>query len=290
MKIRRKFTFILAGAFIAAMLAMSCIAYWILYGNAHKEINERARLMLEAASAMRTYTTAHIKPLVATSSADGFHAETVPAFAAMSAFALMRETSPDYTYRETALNPTNLSDRPADWEQAIILHFRDYPAITEISATRSTPAGDSMYIAKPISVDKASCLECHSQPSAAPAALIKTYGSSNGFGWKLHEIVGAQIVAVPTSVSIERARSTFLLFIGLIFIVAVLTLIILDYTLRRLVVTPITSLNELCDSVSTGDFTREVPQIKGDDEISSLTRSFSRMRISLQKAMRMLER
>jgi hypothetical protein len=55
-------------------------------------------------------------------------------------------------------------------------------------------------------VSKASCLECHSTPDKAPPEMIKKYGNANGFGWKLDEIIGAQVVSVPMKVPIEMAN------------------------------------------------------------------------------------
>ena len=46
---------------------------------------------------------------------EAFPAESVPAFAAMRAFDLLRENHPDYTYREAALNPTNIARRGASF-------------------------------------------------------------------------------------------------------------------------------------------------------------------------------
>ena len=44
---------------------------------------------------------------------------------------------------------------------------------------------------------------------AAPASMIKKYGAHNGFGWKLNEVIGAQIVNVPMAIPIARADATF---------------------------------------------------------------------------------
>ena len=58
--------------------------------------------------------------------------------------------------------------------------------------------------------------------SAAPANLILTYGSANGFGWKLNEVIGAQIVSVPTTVAENIASHlyrTLLLYIAATFLV-----------------------------------------------------------------------
>ena len=289
MKLRTKFTLILAATFVVALLVTATISYRILYSNAQQEISERATLMLEAAKAMRTYTINHVKPLIPLSTNDEFHPETVPAFAAMRAFDLLREHHPDYTYREAALNPTNPGDRAVDWENDIISHFRNHEDSKEISGVRSTPSGEIMYIARPIQITQASCLDCHSTPERAPASLIKSYGSNNGFGWKMNEVVGAQVVAVPISVTLERARTTFLVFMGSLTAAAALAVLSLNYALRMMVVKPIAELSRLCDQVSKGDFSANDPDTSGDDEIASLAGSFIRMKISLQKAIRMLE-
>jgi protein-histidine pros-kinase len=299
MTIRTTFTLILSAAFVVAMTAMALISYSILSSNAKQEIRERSRLMMDAAMAMRSYTINNIKPLVSPTSGDAFHPETVPAFAAMRAFELLRKDHGDkkdgdhadyanYTYREAALNPTNQSDRAVDWEHDIISHFRNFPEEKEITGERATPSGDVTYIARPIQIKVASCLDCHSEPDRAPAALRSQYGTSNGFGWKMDEVIGAQIVAVPTSESIKRARDTFGIFMASMAAAAILVVVILNFALRMMVVTPIVRLSALCDQVSTGDFSAADPQTSGDDEISSLGRSFVRMKISLQKALRML--
>lgn len=38
--------------------------------------------------------------------------------------------------------------------------------------------------------------------------MIKLYGTANGFGWKLDEIIGAQVVSVPMSVPLSMAEKT----------------------------------------------------------------------------------
>ncbi len=289
MKLRTKFTLILSATFVAGLLVTGVISYQILFSNAQKEISERAMMMMESAKAMRSYTINNVKPLLKPLMVDTFHPESVPAFAAMRAFDSLRETHPDYTYREAALNPTNIADRAVEWENDIITHFRNHEGTKEISGTRQTPSGEVMYIARPIQITQTSCLDCHSTPEAAPATVIKAYGSNNGFGWKLNEIVGAQIVAVPMSVTLERARSTFIIFMSALTGAAILAVISLNYAMRLLVVGPIAEMSRLCDQVSKGDFSAEDPKTSGNDEIASLGASFVRMKVSLQKAIKMLE-
>ena len=74
------------------------------------------------------------------------------------------------------MNPTNLADRAEDWEADIIRYFEDHPNEKQLVNERETPTGRQLYLAKPMRAG-ASCLECHSEPSVAPAAMIRKYGS-----------------------------------------------------------------------------------------------------------------
>jgi protein-histidine pros-kinase len=217
-----------------------------------------------------------------------FLAETVPAYGAVTTFKMLHDQYPDYTYREATLNPTNPQDRASDWEADIIRELGNHPEKKEIVNERQTPDGPSLYIASPI-IPKESCLECHSVPSAAPRAMIAVYGPDNGFGWKAGSVVGAQIVSVPSSVPIAIADKAFhalLLYLAITLIVAILAL---DAGVYLLVLRPIQLVAHTADSVSRGE--ANVPElvVASKDEIGALTASFNRMRVSLAKALAMLD-
>jgi hypothetical protein len=139
-----------------------------------------------------------------------FHPQSVPAFAATEIFGYLREKFPNYFYKEATLNPTNPRDRATDWETDIVNQFRADAGHREMSATRDTPNGISLFLARPITVNNVSCLECHSTAEKAPVEMIKLYGTANGFDWKLDDIIGAQIVSVPLSVPLQIAQGAFL--------------------------------------------------------------------------------
>jgi hypothetical protein len=139
-----------------------------------------------------------------------FHPQSVPAFAATEIFGYLREKFPNYFYKEATLNPTNPRDRATDWETDIVNQFRVDAGHREMSATRDTPNGISLFLARPITVNNVSCLECHSTAEKAPVEMIKLYGTANGFDWKLDDIIGAQIVSVPLSVPLQIAQGAFL--------------------------------------------------------------------------------
>ena len=101
-----------------------------------------------------------------------------------------------------------------DWESDIIWQFRNDLKLKQIVGERETPTGPSLYLARPIKITNEGCLTCHSSVDRAPATMIELYGTANGFGWELNEIVGSQIVSVPLSVPVAKANQAFVTFMA----------------------------------------------------------------------------
>jgi len=290
MKLLTKFNLILFAIFGAGGLLISLVAYNFLIGNARREVLAQAELMKASATSVRDYTSNDLVPLLLQVPGHRvrFLAETVPAFGATSTFKNLRVKYPDYTYKEAVLNPTNLADRAVDWEADVIGELRDHPGQNPIVGERPTPNGPSLYLASPI-IPKASCLECHSVPAAAPKAMLAVYGSANGFGWKEGAVVGAQIVSVPASVPIAIADQAFHRLLFFLVLTLVVTVIALDVGVYWLVIRPLRAVSKTADQVSKGE--KNVPPlaVSGSDEIATLTASFNRMQLSLAKALAMLD-
>lgn len=138
-----------------------------------------------------------------------FHPQSVPAFAATEIFNYLREKYPEYFYKEATLNPTNPRDRATDWEADIVNQFRGDTNLKEFHGTRETPSGTALFLARPITITNVSCLACHTTPDKAPPEMIKLYGTANGFGWKMNETIGAQVVSVPMAVPMKKADETW---------------------------------------------------------------------------------
>lgn len=288
MKLVSKFNAVIITVFILGLGITSWISWTILQSNARNEILGRAGLMLEAALATRSYTISEIAPLLKPHMSETFYAQTVPAYAATQAFEFLREQHAEYSYKEATLNPTNPRDRATDWEADIISAFRNQPDLREVVGVRMTPTGPSLYLARPIRITNSDCLSCHSTPDRAPKAMLASYGTANGFGWQFDEVVGAQVVSVPMDVPIAHAQRAFVTFMGTLIGVFLLIIIALNVMLRRIVINPVTRMAAIADAVSKGQ--ADIPEfdVLGDDEIATLSRSFTRMRRSLEKAISML--
>ena len=112
-------------------------------------------------------------------------------------FEALRKTHSEYSYKEATLNPTNPRDRAVDWEADIIQEFRNNFKTDHITLVRDTPDGATLYYARPIRIQSESCLTCHGIVGDAPKSMVDLYGIANGFGWKMKEVVGSQVVSVP---------------------------------------------------------------------------------------------
>jgi protein-histidine pros-kinase len=138
-----------------------------------------------------------------------FHPQSVPAFAATEITHLTGDAYKDYSYKEATLNPTNPRDRSSDWESDVVHKFRNDDKQTEFIGSRDAATGKALVLARPLRVNNVSCLTCHDTPEKAPPEMLKLYGPANGFGWKLNEVIGAQIVTVPMSIPIEHADAAW---------------------------------------------------------------------------------
>ncbi|MGZ5034649.1 MAG: c-type heme family protein [Usitatibacter sp.] len=289
MGLRLKFNIVLALVFAAGMAVSAWVSHELLQRNATHEVLRNAGLMMDTALSVRGYTVSQVKPLLEAQLAETFLPQAVSAYAATETFNSLRKKYPDYTYKEATLNPTNPRDRALEWEADVVNAFRNTATLPELSGERDTPAGRMLYLARPIQIKDPACLACHSVPSAAPASMIKLYGENNGFGWKHQEIIGAQVVSVPMALPIKNANDAFMVFMGSLAAIFVVTFIVLNLMLSLMILRPITRMSAAADKISQGDF--DVPEFgKSRDEIGMLGTSFNRMRRSLQKALKLIER
>ena len=260
------------------------VADRLLQENARSEIQGNARLLVESALAVRTYTNRQINPLLKTQSRYGFLPQRVAAYSAKQYFNNLRQQFPDYTYREATLNPTNPADRADAWEAEVVRHFRDNADVKELIGERDTAVGRTLYLARPIRIADEACLECHSSVAVAPQSMLDQYGTANGFGWQLKDVVGAQIVSVPCAVPVQRANLALSSFVRVLVGLFVFLFVVGNILMTTLVVRPVVKLSTIADQVSKGNMGAPEFPAKGGDEIAALGLSFNRLRISLRKA------
>ncbi len=288
MSLRLKFNLSLLAVMLLGLGVSGYFLHDLLQKNARDEVLHEAGLMMESALAIRAYTVDHVRPRLAKLPDDEFMPQTVPAFAATETLATLQKKYPEYGYKEATLNPTNPRDKAEAWEAKVVEAFRADGNLKESHGVRATNLGPSLYVARPIKITNGACLACHSEPSAAPASMIRAYGDQAGFGWQLNEIVGAQVVSVPMAVPIKRARVTFYTSIGALVAIFLAMFVMLNVMLDRLVIKPIERMSAAADAISGGKFDLAELDASGSDEVARLAQSFNRMTTSLAKAMQLL--
>jgi HAMP domain-containing protein len=285
MKLRGKFNLMLLVVFGLALAASGYFSYKQLNDNARDEVLSNAGVLMETILSARTWAVNEVGPnLRETSEEEEMLMMGVPAYAANKVMEAVQKRYPEYGYREVALNPTNVKHRPADWEARVINTFRADATKTEEWGIRETNKGPYLYLARPIQIKQSGCLGCHTTPEKAPPQMFKIYGD-NGYGWKLKEIVGAQIVMVPMSVPVANADRMFKTFMFTLTGVFVAVFVLLNIMLSGLIINRLGEMATIAEEISRGNF--EIGEFNegGSDEVAHLSSSFNRMRRSLIKAM-----
>jgi HAMP domain-containing protein len=289
MGIRTKFNLGMVAVFLLAL----GIAAWRMdeqfSASARREVLLDASIMLSAANAVRQYTVDEIVPLVTGDDPNWIAPITVPSYAAQANFRLIRRDHPEFLYKEAALNPTNPADRALDWEADLIHAFRNGPMLTELAHERNTPTGPVLTVARPITIRDEACLACHSTPDRAPPRMIEVYGAANGFGWRMGETVGVQLISVPMRHALDRARTNMERFLLGLFGMFLGLMVTFNLLLHFVVIRPVTRMARSATAVSLGKSGEAVDFAEQRrDEIGEMGRAFNRMRRSLEQAVKML--
>jgi methyl-accepting chemotaxis protein len=291
-KLVKKLTILLLAIFIGGMTFSSIALAHILNYKAQEEISSQGWLLFRTINSVRSYTNDEVNPeFEKFLGNDEFLAQSIPSYSSRRVFEKLQADNEDYKdflYKEAMLNPTNLKDKADSFETGLIEQFRQSQNLQELSGFRLFQGTRLFYIAHPLAITESRCLRCHSTPDIAPKKMIDIYGKENGFGWKLNEIVGAQIVSIPASEVLQKARQSFFVVMGMVTVIFAIAIYMTNIWLKRYVIRPIKRVVSVAEVVSTGDLDAEFEKTS-NDEIGSLVEAFTRMKLSLVIAIKNLE-
>ncbi|WP_088243041.1 c-type heme family protein [Calothrix rhizosoleniae] len=290
LNLKQKFTIVLLLILVFALSLSGWVLSSILIKNAEEEIAAKTLTLMDTISSVRVYSVAQVTPELSEKLKTKFLPQSVSAYAAREVFDILRKQPQysDYFYKEAALNPTNIRDKADNFETEIIEKFRRNEGLKQMSGFRSLTGEDLFYIARPLVVSQPGCLECHSTFDVAPKTMIDIYGKNNGFGWKLNEIIGAQVISIPANKVINQARQSAVFILLIVFIVFIAIIILINLFLTKQIVSPLKRLTRIAEEVSTGHLDLEFAP-PSNDEIGNLAKAFKRMQRSLAIAMKKLK-
>ena len=253
-KLRNQLNLIMILLFVLGVCISGFVLSNILHKQAEAEVTYRGEALMNMVSGIRSYTSDYIEKNLSKkmSSKDEFMAETVPAYAARKIFAsfMEKEKFAQYSYKEAALNPTNLDDTADEFEAQLIESFIKDATRHKISGYCLKSGQKFYFISYPMKMEEASCLQCHSTPAVAPQQMLEIYGDKNGFGWQLDQIVAAQTIYLPAGYIdwiVKEKIKIFLPVLGGFFAVIIL---IINFLINRKVVKPITQLTKVAKKLS----------------------------------------
>lgn len=252
MKLLTRLNFVLLACLGTAYVGAGLYFYSQADRQYFAELQETSERQMQFAQAVRLFTNDHVRAILKTDPAE-FHPAAIPSFAANQTMKYLQEGYPGQLYREASLNPTNPANLAKGWEVEAIKHFQNSPAVRLTTITTDENGQTLLHYARPIRVSSPTCLNCHSTPEAAPKALVAQYGSQHGFGWKLNEVVAAQVVSVPAAIA--RKKRDLSLFNYLVSSLTVMLggFVALNWALRQAVVRPIQSAEKTWRKLASED-------------------------------------
>ena len=290
-KISTKLNLFIILMFITGIFLSGSTFWGTLERRAEAEVSSKALVLMETVNGVRNYTQDRVNPLLKEriENRTEFTPEAIPTFAAREVFEYFRQ-HPDYAqylYKDAALNPTNPRDRATEFEAKLVEEFREDRDALQKSGWREFHQGKVFYVARPFALTKQSCLECHSSPSKAPQSLLTTYGTENGFGWKLNQVVAAQVVYIPAEEIFASVRRSFSSTMGILVATFTAIIIALNFLLKRFIIRRIQKIARTAQAISRGNLEADFEE-DSKDEIGLLVIAFNRMRNSVEVGIKML--
>lgn len=272
MGIRTRFTIILSIIFAVTIIVTWAVFSRVLQQQAEDEISYQASVLVEMLNSVRNYTSTEVRPLLAPllETQTEFIPQSVPAFSAREVFEHFRSDNAyiHFMYKEATLNPTNLRDLANNAEADLVYRFRADPSLMEVSGFMVVDGQQLFYTARPLAITSESCLGCHTTPEAAPASLVRTYGSEHGFGWTLNEVIAAQTIYVPAADVFARAQQSLTVVMGILVAIFAVVIIVTNAGLRRAVVRPVVQIARVAQLIGSGTLAPDAPEIAQVDALA----------------------
>ncbi|MBE9126971.1 MULTISPECIES: c-type heme family protein [unclassified Coleofasciculus] len=291
LKLAPKFTLILSGLFVCAIIISGVALSQVTQQRAEADVTYRAQMLMELMSSVRTYTSKEISPLLAQKleTETEFIPQVIPTYSAREIFEAIRQQPNyrDYRYKDAVLNPTNPKDKADEFEAKLVERFRSDPNLDSITGFRSDLDKELFFNARPIVITDRTCLRCHSTLEAAPKSLLASYGSENGFNWPLDKVLGAQTVYIPSQDVFDIAHQLSTVAISIFIVTFALVILLINFLLKRAVIQPIRPMARLARKISNDEISADQttePDMealsriaRNGDELGQLARVFQQM-------------
>jgi signal transduction histidine kinase len=241
----------LGGAYLVAAAVLVVLVNLHDRNAAREEARHRAHLLVERNLAIHRFINRELKPALfevmeAAQAPRRFDPRWMSSnYVVRRIDETAREESvegEEYYYKESAIDARSPSNEADPYERAFIEDARKDPALEFRTGVRVLAGRAYLEVLHRGEVMDASCLRCHSVPSAAPPGLVERYGAARSFGRKLGDLVSAISVRVPLEGAYAEANASSLRLSAALLAVLAALLGVHVVLQRRLVLAPLARL------------------------------------------------
>ncbi|MFH2218897.1 MAG: DUF3365 domain-containing protein [Pseudomonadota bacterium] len=257
--------------------------------NIENLTNQQLSLALNFDLAIRDYVAKRVRPVMFDLVPEGeFMPETMStSFVARNIFEKVRENFPEYIIKFSADNPRNPVNQAGPEELAMIEHFNNNPGDTVW--TGEVTLHGKPYFAKFSAMRmEDSCLRCHGDPADAPAELVKKYGATASFHLPLGKVIGMDTIAIPSTVVTHKLVGETIQNFAVMGSGLFLLCVSLFFVFKFVITERLSKITAHFVHTEGKDEDEEIKDIEigGNDEISTLTKSFNKLARKLNNSYR----
>ena len=268
-------------AFVLGMLIPGLLGYRLLLRQAERETHEKALVTLGLLSAIRYNSDDGGLAQAATRKGDTVHPGAKVTKQIVGRYEAGRHED-SFRYRRVALMAADSRSRPDAYEARLIRAFAANTRISETEEEIHEAGHDYHVLARPVTVSQERCLSCHGSAKSAQAGRVKQYGKTASFGWTKGQVIGADVLYLPSEFPRTQAAAIFWSVSWCVGILALVCCVILFARSHVLIMRPVARMLSASEAVRKGEW----PAWSDDrfpDELASLASSFHATTLRLRE-------
>jgi len=287
MGIRNRFMITTGSLALLTIGAVGAASYELSRQAAVRDAKEKGRIIFATMEAIQTNFVAAQRPLLLqVVEKDRFYPELMSgAVITRMVWDQLDKRLPGYQFKQAAVDPRWVPNKADELETGLIQAFRGDAELKTQEGMISKKGAPFYYFATRRNAAKG-CLQCHSQPDAAPKDQVEIYGAERGYSWKEGDVAAAFVVYVPLAAALEEARANALRLLAVAGAGLALALAAMWLLLDRTVVRPIVELSDRTESISMGKGLEERVVTSATGEIATLAQGIERLRVSVAKMLK----
>lgn len=285
--ITRRFNIWILAIYALSIVISAPTIYFYTRHEVYQQSNTQLRMLVDIVKSIKGYVAADLRPYFMKQQL--FHTAGMSGIVAVSRVATnFKDMQQNYSIRNVSDNPLNAKNSPQALEQDLLQGFRRNRDLREIRVEGMLDGQQMLVRSAPI-VSKKGCLRCHGDPSKVPDDVTAEYGGSSGYGYKVGDVVGLEVVGVPIAGIDSVAMQRSLVAIALLTLLFALVFVAINMLVRRNLITPMLQITKTARAISKGRLDQPL-SLPRNDEIGDLARSVELLRRSFAQLMKRMRK